>query len=100
MYGFLPLERHVRQLPISVANGLKSDPGSTQRCREVFRVIDEKHSIFDVMFLAEFPEKPLSQCGRSRRIQPHVQEFVLGSTAAYSQNCWPLNWITVSLSAT
>jgi len=39
-------------------------------------VIDEKHSIFDVMFLAEFPEKPLSQCGRSRRIQPHMQEFV------------------------
>ena len=42
----------------------------------MFCSIDETHSIVEVMFLTKFLQKPFRQCGRSRRIQPRMQNFV------------------------
>jgi hypothetical protein len=42
----------------------------------MFRVIDEKHGVFDVVFLAEFSQEAFGHDGRSRREQPYMQEFV------------------------
>jgi hypothetical protein len=42
----------------------------------MFRMINKKHSVLNVVFLAEFSQKLFSQDGRSRRKQSQVQEFV------------------------
>jgi len=39
-------------------------------------VIDEKHGVFDVVFLTKLPQKLLCQCRRSRRKKPHMEESV------------------------
>ena len=61
---------------ISVTNGLKSEASSLQCCFEMGRVIDEKHGVGDVVFLAELPKKSLRQRCRCRRKQPNVEESV------------------------
>lgn len=40
---------------ISVATNMKSEPESGECGLEVVGVVDEKHSVVDVVFLAEFP---------------------------------------------
>ncbi len=39
-------------------------------------MIDEKHGVSDVVFLTKFSQKPLSQCFRSSRKEPQMQESV------------------------
>jgi len=38
--------------------------------------IDQKHGGFDIVFLAEFSQKNLSQRSRCRRKQPQMQQVV------------------------
>jgi hypothetical protein len=38
--------------------------------------IDEKHGVFDIVFLAEFTEKDLGECGRSRRKEADVKQII------------------------
>ncbi len=38
--------------------------------------IDEKHGVFDIVFLREFLQKSFSQRGRSRRERPHMENSV------------------------
>jgi len=38
--------------------------------------IDEKHGVFNIVFLAEFLEEYLDECGRGRRKQPHVKQVI------------------------
>jgi len=44
-------------IPISVANRLKSESCSSQCSGEVLCVIDEKHGIFNVVFLTKLSQK-------------------------------------------
>lgn len=44
----------------------KSESVSAEFCLEMLRTIDEKHSILDIVFLGQFSEKALGQCGYSR----------------------------------
>jgi len=39
-------------------------------------VIDEKHGVVNGVFLAEFTQKDLRQCGRERRERANVEESV------------------------
>jgi len=39
-------------------------------------IIDEKHRVFDIVFLTKLLEKLLCQCRCSRCIEPYMQEFV------------------------
>ncbi len=54
----------------------KSEPRSTECSLEMFCSIDEKHGMIEVMFLSEFLQKSFCQRGRSRRIQPYVEDVV------------------------
>lgn len=44
-------------IPISVLNGLKSEASSLECGGEILGVIDEKHGVFDVVFLTKLPEE-------------------------------------------
>ena len=64
-------------------------------------VIDEKHGVFDVVFLAEFAEKDLCESVCSGRFELCVEEFVrLGIDSGVQPYCSLLSWITVSSTAT
>jgi superoxide dismutase len=45
---------------------LKSKPSSGERSLEVLSAIDEEYGGFDIVFLTQFTEKDLGQCGRRR----------------------------------
>jgi hypothetical protein len=49
-----------------VATHLKSEATSVVCSLEMVGAIDEKHGIFDIVFLAEFTEGHLGERGRSR----------------------------------
>jgi hypothetical protein len=38
--------------------------------------IDQKHGGFDIVFVTKFSEKDLGECGRCRRKQPQMKQFV------------------------
>jgi hypothetical protein len=42
----------------------------------VLGAIDQKHGGFDIVFLTKFSEKDLCECGRCRRKQPQMEQFV------------------------
>jgi hypothetical protein len=48
-------------VPISVAFILKSEPCTVKRSLEVGCAINEKQTLFDVVFLPEFPKENLCQ---------------------------------------
>jgi len=41
-------------------NGLESEPDSLQCCFEMLGIIDQKHRVFDVVFLAQFLQELFS----------------------------------------
>jgi hypothetical protein len=43
---------------------------------EVFRTIDEKHRVVDIVFLAKFSRKYFGQSGCRGSTQPKIEEFV------------------------
>jgi hypothetical protein len=64
------------------------------------RAVDEKDSVVNVVFLAEFGNERLSKNtvrGRFKRCMEY--SCVIGSTAAYSQYCSSLSRITISSTA-
>jgi len=48
------------RIPIPGKNGLGSERNSLQCCFEMLSVIDEKHSVFDVVFLMDFLQELFS----------------------------------------
>jgi len=46
-------------VPISMSNGVKSEPRSAECSSEILGVIDEKHGVGDVVVLLKLLEKPL-----------------------------------------
>ena len=44
-------------IPISMSFGLKLQPCSVKRSLEVIRAINEKHGVFDIVYLAKFSQK-------------------------------------------
>lgn len=73
---FYLFEYSFDRIPISVGDVLKSEVAMVERRLEPRCAVDEKHGIGDVVFLAEFMKKPLGERGRTRRMQPDVQEVV------------------------
>jgi hypothetical protein len=63
-------------IPISVAAHLKWEAGSLECSLEMLGATDEKRGSFDIVFLAEFAEEHLGDCGRGRREQPHVEQLI------------------------
>ena len=87
-------------IPISMADGLKSESCSIQWSWQMMSVIDEKHCLRNIVFLTELSQKFLRQYGSCSRKQPKIEKVsVSGLTAVYSQYCYPLSQITVSSNA-
>jgi len=55
---------------------LESEAVTAERLLKPWCAIDEKHGIFDVVFLAEFTEENLGNTEVLRRTKFHVEEFV------------------------
>ncbi|AFO58408.1 hypothetical protein NJ7G_3188 [Natrinema sp. J7-2] len=54
----------------------ESESESAECSLEMFYSIDEKHGVVESMFLGEFLQEPFRQHGRSRRIQPDMENLV------------------------
>jgi len=63
-------------IPISSATHLKSETSPLQRSLEVFRAIGEKFGCLNIVFVSEFAQEDLGECGRGRRKETDVKQLV------------------------
>lgn len=73
---FYLCEYSFTDIPISRGTMLISEVGAVGNGLEPRPPVNEQCGVMDVVSLQEWPSEPVSQCDRSRRKQPDIEEFI------------------------